>query len=176
MIQQVIISEKMKAFVHEYVRRHDWERSGKALQVNQSKIAQFVGLIGELTVHYYLKGSYPTLISGHDGGIDLIHNHRMIDVKTMQRKSFVRPEYVNNVHESQMNNIADTYVFCSYHQEASILEICGWITKEELKQVAPLHLAGSARSRDDGSTFTFKNDCREIQMKQLNAIDSLKGW
>jgi hypothetical protein len=137
---------------------------------------QEVGLIGELMVHYFLYGQYPNLSEkkdGFDGGFDLIWKGYRIDVKTMERKSFVRPEYVNNFYLMQEIFPADIVVFCSLNKVYNQLEICGWIPKTELGIRGKYYAAGSKRIRSDGSFFFFRQNNYEVENKDLNPIESL---
>lgn len=142
-----------------------------------NKRKQQVGLIGELIVHKYLLGAYPDLNEkpdGFDGGFDMEYNGKRIDVKTMERKSYVRPNFVNNFYLLQQAHHADVIVFCSYHAVDNILEICGWVPKNELQTRGIYYAAGTKRIRTDGSSFIFRQNNYEIENKDLMNIDGLK--
>jgi hypothetical protein len=137
---------------------------------------QRVGLIGELSVYKYLFGEYPDLNvkqEGFDGGYDIAYNGRLIDVKTMGRKSFVKPEFVNNFYLLQSHLQSDTIVFCSLHTVENVLEICGWLPKAELANKGKYYAAGTQRIRSDGSSFTFRQNNYEVENNKLNDIETL---
>ena len=136
-----------------------------------------VGLVGKMEVHNYLIGDYPNLNEkpdGYDGGFDLIFKGKKIDVKTMERKSFVRPDFVNNFYLLQASHDAEIIVFCSYHSPKRILEICGWVFKSELSEKGIFYSSGTKRIRTDGSFFMFRQDNYELMNKDLNVMDTLK--
>ena len=54
-----------------------------------------------------------------------------------------------------------------------VLEICGWILKNEMKEKGIFYKSGSKRIREDGSYFYFRQDNYEIENKDLKDIDSL---
>ena len=139
---------------------------------------QLTGLIGEYIVYYHLKKAKPNLsdkADGFDGGIDIVHNGMRIDVKTMGRNSYVRGEYVNNFYVMQQKYDSDTLVFCSYHKSQKVLEICGWINKNELSEKGIFYQSGSKRLRNDGSFFYFRQDNYEVKNQDLQPIDLLKN-
>lgn len=139
---------------------------------------QLTGLIGEYIVYYHLKREKPDLSKkedGFDGGIDIVHNGVRIDVKTMGRNSYVRGEYVNNFYVMQQKYDCDVLTFCSYHKSQQVIEICGWIHKNELSEKGIFYKAGSKRLRDNGTFFHFRQDNYEVKNKDLRPIDMMKG-
>lgn len=141
-----------------------------------NKRKQLVGLLGEITVIERLTGQPVNLDDrqdGFDGGFDLVYKNLRIDVKTMERKSFVRDEYVNNFYIMQEAYEADVIVFCSFHAPASILEICGWIYKKDLPTLGIFYKSGTKRVRTDGSSFYFRQDNYEVMNKDLQPIKTL---
>ncbi|WP_315818999.1 hypothetical protein [Paraflavitalea speifideaquila] len=120
----------MLAAIEKYLHTHNLGNRGVE---DGDKRKQLVGVLGEVLVIEQLTGIPVNLEerpSGFDGGYDFELNGYRIDVKTMERKSFVRAEFVNNFYIMQEAYDADIIVFCSYHKPASILEICGWIFKK----------------------------------------------
>jgi hypothetical protein len=57
----------------------------------------------------------------------------------------------------------------------NIIEICGWLPKSELQTRGIFYAAGTKRIRTDGSSFTFRQDNYEVEVKDLDDIDSLKN-
>ncbi len=95
-IKRLKVDQGLISMVENYLKTHNLANRGVE---DGDYNKQRVGLIGELTVYKYLFGEYPDLNvkqEGFDGGYDIAYNGRLIDVKTMGRKSFVKPEFVNN--------------------------------------------------------------------------------
>jgi hypothetical protein len=175
MIKQIHIGPQLIITVENYLQNHNLGNRG----VEDGDYAkQKHGLIGELSVYKYLFGTYPDLSNkqdGFDGGYDMAYNGRLIDVKTMGRKTYVRSDFVNNFYLLQFGHKADTIVFCSYHTIDMVLEICGWLPKAELAERGILYAAGTQRSRADGSSFPFRQENYEVENKDLNDIETLKS-
>ena len=91
----------------------------------------------------------------------------------MERKSYVRPSYVNNFYIMQEHHNADTVVFCSYHAVDNVVEICGWLPKNELGTRGIYYAAGTQRNRTDGTNFIFRQDNYEVENKDLDDINEL---
>ncbi|WP_068838875.1 hypothetical protein [Pontibacter akesuensis] len=172
---RIAVPEKLLLKIEEYLKCHNLGNRGVE---DGDKRKQQVGLLGELLTHAYLHGNLPDLdkkTDGFDGGFDILFRNHRIDVKTMERKSFVKPEYVNNFYMLQEGHRADLLVFCSYHATANILELCGWIPKQELATRGRFYAAGTKRTRADGSSFCFRQDNYEVQNKELHAITRLRS-
>ena len=138
---------------------------------------QLTGLIGQVVVYHYLKDALPDLIppeGGFDGGIDVVHNSHKIDVKTMGRNSYVKGDYVNNFYVMQQQYESNVLVFCSFHKAQNVIEICGWMYKNELDTKGIFYKKGTRRDRTDGSFFIFRQDNYEVKNKDLSAIETLK--
>ncbi len=174
MIIQIPFPAPQVAVIKHYLINHNLGNRG--IEDGNAR-KQEVGLIGELAVCNYLYGEYPDLSNkkdGFDGGYDLIYADKKIDVKTMERKSYVKPNYVNNFYTMQQGHDADLIVFCSYHQVDNILEICGWLPKSELATRGTYYAAGTKRLRTDGTFFIFRQNNYEVEVKDLEAIADLK--
>lgn len=140
---------------------------------NGNKRNQLVGLIGEFTTYKYFFNFYPNFKIGFDGGIDFIYKDKKIDVKTMERKGFVKPNYVNNFYHCQKDYDSDTLIFCNYNNIQNVIEICGWIPKSELDTKAIYYPKDTIRTRFDGSEFKLNQSIYEIEMKDLNSIENI---
>lgn len=174
MIKQIIVFNTLVDRIKEYLMSHNLGNKGVE---DGSPRKQEVGLIGELVVHNYLFDEYPNLfdkLDGFDGGFDMLFQGKKIDVKTMERKSYVRPNFVNNFYIMQKHHNADIIVFCSYHSVDNVIEICGCLPKNELHTRGIFYAAGTRRNRADGSFFVFRQDNYEVEVKDLDDIDSLK--
>lgn len=135
-----------------------------------NKTNQLVGTIGEVAFYKHLYKEFPKTKSGFDEGTDIIFEGASIDVKTMQRKVFMREDFVNNFIGLQKNYKTDVLVFLNYNTEVGeygTIEICGWIFKLDLYKVANYYKAGTIRKRNDGTEFTLKEDLFEIPQTKL---------
>lgn len=174
MTKKIHVPASLITSIAEYLRHHNLGTRGRE---DGTRRKQAVGLIGELVFHHFLFGTYPDLTKrpdGYDGGYDILHNGKRIDVKTMERKSYVRPDYVNNFYILQESHHADVVVFCSYHHIDNVIEICGWLPKNELAKRGIYYAAGTRRNRADGSSFLFRQNNYEVKNKDLNDIETLK--
>jgi len=175
MIRRIPVLPALISAIAEYLKDHNLGNRGVE---DGGRRKQLVGLIGELTVHHYLFGVYPDLAKrndGFDGGYDMVYNGEKIDVKTMERKTYVRPDYVNNFYWMQESYDAGIIVFCSYHNVANVVEICGWLPKSELSQRGCYYAAGTTRIRRDGTSFIFRQNNYEIENRRLDDIELLKN-
>lgn len=171
---KIPIENKLISDVRNYLKTHNLANRGKE---DGSRKKQEVGLIGELAVDYYLLGTYPDLskkLAGFDGGYDLVFQGKRIDVKTMERNSYVMPHFVNNFYIMQKEYHCDLLVFCSYHSTDKVVEICGYMPKKELSARGTYFGKGTKRKRADGTTFMFRQSNYEIKNKDLDDIEKLK--
>jgi hypothetical protein len=175
MIRRIHIEPDLINTVEQYLQHHNL--ANRDIEDGDYE-KQKTGLIGELSVHKYLLGCYPDLSekqNDFDGGYDINYNGRLIDVKTMGRRSDVRADYVNNFYLLQSSHNADTIVFCSYHMIDKVVEICGWLPKAVLPVRGIYYAAGTKRVRKDGSSFTFRQHNYEVENSNLDDIDILKN-
>ncbi len=174
MIRRFNVENHLIHLVEEYLQNHNLGNRGIE---DGDHAKQRIGLIGELTVYKYLFNEYPDLNlrqDGFDGGHDIKFNGLLIDVKTMGRKSYVRPNFVNNFYLLQSNHNSDTLVFCSFHTVDNVLEICGCLPKLALSAKGIYYATGTRRIRSDGSSFTFRQNNYEVENKDLDDIELLK--
>jgi hypothetical protein len=173
MTKRIPVPENLIVSISAYLKNHNLGNRGVE---DGSRRKQEIGLIGELMVYHYLLGNYPNLnerTDGFDGGYDFRFQDKRIDVKTMERKTYVKPSFVNNFYLLQESHKADIIVFCSYNSVDNVLEICGWLPKNELGIRGIFYAAGTKRIRSDGSTFVFRQDNYEVENKNLNDIDNM---
>ncbi|WP_242929024.1 hypothetical protein [Pontibacter vulgaris] len=173
MIKRIPVKADLISTIETYLKSHNLGNRGVE---DGSKRKQLVGLIGELLTQELLHGRITDLnekLDGFDGGYDILYKGYKIDVKTMERKSYVRPNYVNNFYILQEEHDADIIVFCSYHSTDNVLEVCGWIPKNELSKRGIFYAAGTKRLRTDGSFFNFRQDNYEVENKDLYSIETL---
>ena len=175
MIPRIPVDKELTRMIEVYLQTHNLGSRGYE---DGDPGNQKVGLIGELIVYKYLTGSYPNLngrADGFDGGYDIQFRNKRIDVKTMERKTYAKPGFVNNFYLLQESHKAEIIVFCSYHSRDNVLEICGWLPKNELSKRGVYYAAGTKRIRTNGSSFVFRQNNYEVENKDLDSIDSLKA-
>jgi len=168
---KINVSENLINSINEFLNKNN---IGNRSFGNGSKRNQLVGLIGEFETYKYFFNCYPNFKIGFDGGIDFIYNGKKIDVKTMERKGFVKPNYVNNFYHCQRDYDSNTLIFCNYNNIENVIEICGWIPKIEIDTKAIYYPTGTIRKRFDGSEFELKQSIYEIEMKDLYNIETIK--
>tara|TARA_R100000808_G_C2055505_1_gene89203 strand:+ start:58 stop:597 length:540 start_codon:yes stop_codon:yes gene_type:complete len=167
------INKNIKTKCWEYLKTHNLANRGI---YDGDKEKQYVGLLGELETHNLLLGYYPDLNKREDifdGGVDIKHSGKTIDVKTMGRNFYTKPEYVNNFAKIQLHYDCDVLLFTSINKKTDYIEFCGWIWKNELKIKGVLYKKGTIRKR--GLNDTMKNliDNYEIQNSELRNIREL---
>ena len=134
---------------------------------------QLIGILGQNIICDTL-GLPLMTTSGFDGGVDININNTDIDIKTMGRKVYPKPYYVNNLIASQLKYNVDAYLFCSYHKKDYVLTVCGWTAKDMFKQKAKFYEEGEIRNRSNGTSFKSKADLYEIENKDLLPINNIK--
>lgn len=162
------VDKKLVAYTTELVRNNNFGNRG---HYDGDKNQQFVGILSENCVRQLW--GYPLVGDsvGFDGGYDLLWNGLKIDVKSMTRAYPMKPHYVHNVIDRQINYQAEAFLFCSLNIRNSILTICGWIEKEEFKRLAKFYKSGTVRVRDNGTTFSLDTDNWEIENKHLKPFN-----
>lgn len=171
--EKVSVLPALLASIEKYLTTHNLGNRGVE---DGDKRKQLVGLLGEILVIKKLTGTPVNLEQrqdGFDGGFDFVYKEHRVDVKTMERKSFVRGDFVNNFYIMQEAYEAEIIVFCSFHAIENILEICGWIFKKDLQTLGKFYKAGTQRVRADGSSFVFRQDNYEVENKDLRHIKEL---
>ena len=163
------VPKHIRTFVWSFLQDNN---VGKRNKANGSKIEQYVGLLGECTVKWYLGIDYK-LKDEFDNGVDFNYKSKKFDVKTMGRKVYPKPNYVNNFIAYQKDFNCDAYIFCSLNKTNYDLTICGWATKEQLLERGVLYKQGTIRKRTDETTFKLKAPTYEIKNTALNNINTL---
>jgi hypothetical protein len=134
---------------------------------------RLVGHIAQIIICDELKVLRPKKQNGFDGGFDLRHNNKRLDVKTELRTVDFRENFVHNVIACQIHYDCDGYIFCSYNKTKKSMTLCGIIDKEKFMENAIFFEKGSERKRLDGSILTVINSLYEIEHKHLNPFQSL---
>lgn len=92
----------------------------------------------------------------------------------MTRSVFVQPHYVHNFIGYQENYEVNYYIFASYNKKADVFTICGYVSKEQLKQKADFYPEGTIRYRDDGTSFKSRAPLYEIKQSNLEILNSVE--
>jgi hypothetical protein len=90
----------------------------------------------------------------------------------MGRTVYMKENYVHNFVGYQKNFPNDIYIFNSIVKNERIIQICGWLPKEEFFNKCSFFDKGMPRFRSDGSSFETKAPLYEIQNKELNALST----
>lgn len=153
------------------VKTHNF---GHRHTANGTEAQQLTGIIGQSVVMNIFGLGYVDGAGGCDNGVDLVINNKKVDVKTMGRTTDVKPNYTNNFLKLQDYFETDIYIFCSYHKLKKEVTICGWISKKDFSAKRKLFPKGSVRTRTDGTTFSTFADLYEIDIVDLNGVDSVE--
>ena len=145
---------------------------GNRHSANGNKEQQLVGLIGEVLTKNAFNIEHK-FTKGFDGGFDFEYKGKRIDVKTMGRTVDMKPYFVHNFIGFQKEFDCDIYIFNSLNKRTNKLELCGWVTKEELLDKSLFYKKGYVRNRDNGTSFKMRADTYEIENRLLNNIKDL---
>ncbi|WP_048330832.1 hypothetical protein [Bizionia psychrotolerans] len=152
------------------LKNHDF---GKRFTANGTKKQQLTGIIGQSVIMSFFNLGFVDGSGGCDDGVDLIVNHKTIDVKTMGRTTNVRKSYTNNFLKLQDYFRTEIYIFCSYHKTKEEITVCGWINKTDFIEKRRFYPKGTIRTRTNHSTFTTFADLYEIDNCHLNDVSSV---
>ena len=145
---------------------------GNRHSANGNKENQLVGLIGEVLTKKLFNVEHK-YINGFDGGYDFLCNAKKTDVKTMGRNVNMKDDYVHHLIAFQKIYNCEIYIFNSINKRNNILQICGWVTKNELLERSDFITKGTERLRNNGTKFLLKTDGYFIKNNQLNNIKEL---
>ena len=164
-LKRINIDTTMKNYVVDFVKNNNVANRG---QFDGDKNKQYIGILGQVAFYNYLFNEFPKLETGFDNGIDLTYKNFSIDVKTMGRKGFMKESYVNNFVGLQKNYKVDILVFLNFNYFENVIEICGWIWKNDLEKVANIYPKGAIRIRDDKKEIICEAELYEIPQSRLN--------
>ena len=145
---------------------------GHRYTANGNAEQQLTGIIGQSIIMQAFDLGYVDGNGGFDNGVDLIFNNKKVDVKTMGRTTDVKRNYTNNFLKLQDYFETEVYIFCSYHKIKKEVTVCGWIDKSEFTVKRKLFPKGTIRTRTNGTSFTTFADLYEIDIIDLNDVDS----
>ena len=93
-------------------------------------------------------------------------------IKTLGRKVYLQDHYVHNFVGYQKDIPNEVYVFNSIVKPDRIIQICGWITKDDFFKKCIFTDKGQQRIRDDGSALKTRAPLYEIENNKLIQINS----
>lgn len=166
----VPIKQNVITYCKELLKTTNFGQRGVA---DGNYLEQLRGIIGQ-SVILDLLDLPPLEPAGFDGGIDIIHNGKSYDIKSMGRNCAPKSYFVNNLIGHQKDYIVDRYMFLSLNRNDLMLTICGWIDKKDFFDKASFYPAGTKRNRSDGTFFNTKADLYELENSKLNQINSLQ--
>ena len=133
---------------------------------------QYTGLIGELTLHRVLGLTRPKYTSGRLD-TDILINNKKVDIKSMARNVYMQDHYVHNFVAYQKDMPSDILLFISINKKSGVVQICGWLEKEEFLENASFFDQGDKRERDDGTSFVLRAPLYEIEQNKLNKLNNV---
>ena len=160
------VSKELKQTCWNWLKQNNMGKHGGGSNGNTEQ--QLVGLIGEIIVKQMFRIEHEWK-PGFDGGFDFEYKGKKIDVKTMKRTCDVKPNFVNNLFERQLNHDCDVYLFTSLNTKKNELTVCGWIYKSDVLENAKLILKGTELILNN-KKFPLKMNTLEIHMDALNSI------
>lgn len=164
-IIRITPTEEQKEFCKNFLQQGSIATRG---EFDGNEEQQFCGILAQVIVTDMLWLDRPINTGEQDGGIDFEIKGQKFDVKCEIRNvRFSHDVFVHNVQQLQIGYETDFYVLCSYNKSMDELEICGYISKEELIARANYFKAGDIRKRLDGTTFEVIAGLYEIQNKCL---------
>lgn len=140
----------------------------RAIGANGNKEQQYTGILGEIVIYNIVYGRLPDYSEA--GTVDIVINDKKVDIKTMGRTVYMKPNYVHNFVGYQKDFPNDIYIFNSIVKKERTIQICGWLPKEEFFKKCSFFDKGMPRFRSDGSSFETKAPLYEIENKELNTI------
>lgn len=166
----VPIKQNVITYCKELLKTNNFGLRGVA---DGNYLEQLRGIIGQSVILDLL--DMPALEpTGFDGGIDIIHNGKSYDIKSMGRNGAPKSYFVNNLIGHQKDYKVDRYMFLSLNRNDLMLTICGWIDKKDFFDKASFYPEGTKRNRSDGTFFNTKADLYELENSKLNQINSLQ--
>lgn len=170
----VKITHEQKLYAWWLVNEHNFGRRG---DFDGDRNRQYVGMLGQTVMAdlLYRNGfvaERPEPTEGHDNGIDFVLEGMNVDLKTMSRKVWVRPYFVNNLVASQLKSDTDVYCFASIRTLfPTTMQFLGIIHKRSIDEfIIP---KGTKRMRSDGTSFETGADLIEIPVKKLVQVKNI---
>ena len=160
------LREDLCKFAWDTVNKRNF--GNRSVGANGSKEQQYTGILGEAVIYDIVHGKLPEY--NESGLVDIVINGKKIDIKTMGRTVYMKPNYVHNFVGYQKNFPNDIYIFNSIVKNERIIQICGWLPKDEFFMKSSFYEKGENRFRTNGTSLKAKAPLYEIKNKELNAL------
>jgi len=132
------------------------------------------GFLAQIVIADWLESARPVFSfgSGFDGGFDIIHSGKKIDIVLRFGTVPPRPHFEYLIPERKFNYVTDDYWFCYINKKNfNILYLVGHLTKEELHKKAKFRKRGERKLLDNGNSWVFEDNNLEILGGDLNALN-----
>jgi hypothetical protein len=163
------ITDDIRSFAWELVQRKNF--GGRQEGMNGSKEQQYTGIVGEAVIYKMIKGKLPDYDKFDYTDIKI--NGTTIDIKTMARTVAIKPNYVHNFIAYQKNHPVEILLFNSVIKTSGIIQICGWLRKEDFLKQSRFFEKGEVRFNGNGGSFQCKAPLYEIENRKLNPINNI---
>ena len=160
------LREDLCKFAWDTVNKRNF--GNRSAGANGSKEQQYTGILGETVIYDIVYGKLPEY--NEAGTVDIVINGKKIDIKTMGRTVYMKANYVHNFVGYQKNFPNDIYIFNSIVKNERIIQICGWLPKDEFFMKSSFYEKGEDRFRTNGTSLKAKAPLYEIKNKELNAV------
>jgi hypothetical protein len=160
------LREDLCKFAWDTVNKRNF--GNRSAGANGSKEQQYTGILGEAVIYDIVHGKLPEY--NEAGTVDIVINGKKIDIKTMGRTVYMKPDYVHNFMGYQKDFPNDIYMFNSIVKNERIIQICGWLPKDEFFMKSSFYEKGEDRFRTNGTSLKAKAPLYEIKNKELNAV------
>jgi hypothetical protein len=160
------LREDLCKFAWDTVNKRNF--GNRSAGANGSKEQQYTGILGEAVIYDIVHGKLPEY--NEAGIVDIVINGKKIDIKTMGRTVYMKPDYVHNFMGYQKDFPNDIYMFNSIVKNERIIQICGWLPKDEFFMKSSFYEKGEDRFRTNGTSLKAKAPLYEIKNKELNAV------
>jgi len=144
---------------------------GKRGIFDGKKKQQYAGILAQTVMADNIEYPRPNGKDGFDNGIDFIIHNIKCDLKVTGREYYMKNHYSHNIVASQLSYETEIYILGSVNYKTGIITYCGLIRKDQMKRY--FHPAGTIRTRDDGTTFTYKVASYDVPQSDLHQI---KNW
>ena len=158
------------------IRKFSWDVVNKknfgnrAVGANGNKEQQYTGIIGESVIYKLIYNTLPKY--DESTTVDIVVNNKKVDIKTMGRKVYMQDHYVHNFVGYQKDIPNDIYLFNSIVKPDRIIQICGWITKDDFFKKCVFVEKEKLRYRSNGTFLKTKAPLYEIENNKLIQVNS----
>ena len=160
------LREDLCKFAWDIVKKRNF--GNRSIGANGNKEQQYTGILGETVIYDIVYGKLPEY--NEAGIVDIVINGKKVDIKTMGRTVYMKPDYVHNFMGYQKDFPNDIYMFNSIVKNERIIQICGWLPKDEFFMKSSFYEKGEDRFRTNGTSLKAKAPLYEIKNKELNAL------